>query len=211
MVLNRQLDPKDLEVAKRVLNSKLGVGVEPNPFVLNSIIDKKLGLVLNPQTGKRYTGLELRREVLNNVQNLGQDKSISLLDEIGKIDDSLEEQYKKNGLQRIKVFALENIYGQYTEETLQGTAKAKGENLVAQFNEQVLKEHAKGERVYAIADEIINAYKQKRDPSFKPEDHKGKKTELYNEMETILNPATGEQRMMIGGQWVTTIPPSRAQ
>jgi hypothetical protein len=119
--------------------------------------------------------------------------------------------YKKNALQKIKVFSLKNIYKKYSEETITGEAKWKAENLIAQFHEQRIKENATGRRLYEIADEIINSYIQGKDPTFKPEEHKGEKIEMHRETETILNPATGEQRMMIGGQWVTTIPPSRAE
>jgi hypothetical protein len=91
LVLRRILDPTDADRAKKVLNGKLGLGVTPNPFVVNRIYNMKLGEILKPD-GTRYSGIELRREVLNNIQQIGNAKALELLNEFKQVDSNLQEE-----------------------------------------------------------------------------------------------------------------------
>jgi len=209
LVLKKVLSDTDATVAKRVINGKKGINAVTDPFTYNKIMNMKIGIILK-EDGSRFSTLELQREVLTNLERLDATTVKGLLKEFASIQDKGNEDIRKNALARIKDYSAENILGKFTIQTALGKGKGEAASLETEFHNQAIKEGATGQRLYAIANQIIISHQQGKDPNFDPDRFKGKAVGEHFEGENAVSLETGEVKTYFiqdgVGTWITTVP-----
>ncbi len=205
MVLEGTLSSTDADRAKKVLKSKKGVDATTDPLVLNKIRNMQSG-VRKKDDGSRFSRLELQREVLANIENLDETTVKQLINDISKDEDVFNKDIKVNASFKIKTYANEFILTD-VEAKISGKAKAQAMDLETKFHQRVLAEEATGQRLYEIADEIIDNDRKERDPNYDPSEFKDKsRIKVLPKNQTAINISTGEVIQLIGGQWVPITP-----
>jgi len=146
----------------------------------------------------------IQDRITNSIgKSLGKENAEELLDETIKKEEDFNKDAKKNALLKIKSFGNKEILKDQPFEIAPATLTGKVQELEFLFNRRVAKENAKGERLYEIADEVIDGYLRSVDPQYQPV--KGKSNErvkVLNDGQTAINIKTGEQIQLIGGRWI---------
>lgn len=152
---------------------------------------------------------EKKEKIQNKINkdigvSLSKENAEELLDETFREEKSFNQSIKKNAVLKIKSFANKEILKDLPFEIAPAVLKGKAQEIEFEFNKQVLKENALGDRIYEIADEVIDNYLVSIDPNYKPKQKDNKKVKVLNAGQTVINPSTGEVKQLSkDGIWVT--------
>lgn len=147
--------------------------------------------------------VKIQNKIAESIgKTLGKENAEELLDEVIADEEAFNRDAKANAILKIKSFGNKEILKDQPFEIAPATLTGKVQELEFLFNKRVAQEKAKGERIYEIADEVINGYIRSVDPEYKPDAGKGEKVRLLKEGQTAVNLKTGEKIMVQGGRWV---------